>query len=171
MTELEPDYQHYAKCGKLTLVEFSLILHRINPELYDEEARTSALMFVANENGQFLEPRVTTPMLFQKALQSAYKTYNRLKRVDWSTKYRKKTFALHGWPINWLVSETVEQELTIPEEFLSHYSFSNPSLSDKTKKTAITHNKQGKVIPPKKTQQGTHFSVKRKLILKHAIGG
>lgn len=169
MKELEPDYNHYAKCGTLTLEEFSLILHRINPALYNEEALSYALMFFADDNGQFLEPKGVTPKLFQKSLQNAYKTYDRLKRVDWSTKYGKNHFSLYGWPINWLFVEAINQELTIPEEFLKHHP-SDIKSTVEIKNISTVHSLKNESLVREKGQQGKHFSDKRKIILKYAIG-
>ena len=118
--KLEPDYRHYAKLENMVIVEFSLVIHRINPSLYNQTAIDMALMFLRSQNGLLLPPCYVPEKLFRKKLEEACQSYNILNCIDWNGKYGQDYFVLKDIPMSWLILEANKKELPLPDEFMQH---------------------------------------------------
>jgi hypothetical protein len=142
MEKLKPDYEYYARLSKLTIPEFSLVIHRIKPELYSPLALDRALMFFRSENGLLLPDIYVPKLLFQQTLEKAYKTYHILDRVEWNKKYGGDYSSIRTIPLPWLVAEAQELQLDIPQEFLNHINYCHsPKRSNNKKSRKNTDNR------------------------------
>lgn len=127
----KPDYAYYAKMDGLTLEEFCLLLHEIDPKFCGSTPTLEMVITAGEETSGLISPN--NQPYFKATIEKVRYDYNLLKRVPWSSNYENCYNMANGTILTTaLITEALKKGMVVPTEFMERYNGIHNKQSNKS---------------------------------------